>query len=92
MSRWLERVPRPPRRRREGGEDGEERPLPEPIGEHGGLPLVMFIPVRCPFCGAPKPITDGVRDLVAGRIRYHRCRGCGAKFRSKELDSTKPTA
>lgn len=56
------------------------------MGERNGHPVVPFVPVRCPFCGAPRPITDGVKDLVAGRIRYHACKDCGRKFNSEEFD------
>lgn len=57
VERWLERVPRP--RRRQG--EHEQRPLPEPVGaSENGSPIVPFVPVRGPFCGAAKPVTDGL--------------------------------
>ncbi|MCA3007423.1 MAG: hypothetical protein INH34_03505 [Phycisphaerales bacterium] len=54
------------------------------MGEHdedAQHSVVPYCPVRCPRCAAPKPFTYG-RKL---RIRYHRCRDCGAGFRSLEL-------
>lgn len=48
------------------------------------LPVVPFVPFRCPKCRASKPFTYG----STGRMRYHRCQDCGTKFRSLELRPT----
>lgn len=45
------------------------------------LRAVPFVPFRCPRCGALKPFTYGLR----GRVRYHKCNGCGTRFRSVEM-------
>lgn len=45
------------------------------------LPVVPYVPFRCPHCGRHKPFTRGVR----GRIRHHVCQACGMKYRSFEL-------
>lgn len=45
------------------------------------LPLVPFCPFRCPSCDAGKPATYGQK----GRLRYHRCKDCGTRYRSLEL-------
>lgn len=44
------------------------------------LPLVPYCPFRCPRCKEAKPRTY----KVVGRLRYHRCKQCGTKFRSIE--------
>lgn len=49
------------------------------------LPLVPFVPFRCPRCTAAKPVTYG----STGRVRYHRCQNCGTKFRSLELEPSR---
>lgn len=45
------------------------------------LPVVPFVPFRCPRCNAHKPRTHAVR----GRTRQHRCQACGLNYRSLEL-------
>mgnify|MGYP001574721486 FL=1 len=57
-----------------------------PTGEV--VPVVPFLPVRCPQCGAGKPVTDGVRDQRAGRVRYHICQECRLKYHSIEIATT----
>lgn len=52
-----------------------------PGSEGDRLPVVPFVPFRCPKCRATKPATYG----STGRLRYHRCKHCGTKFRSLEL-------
>ena len=44
-------------------------------------PVVAFVPFMCPSCGAKKPFTGGVR----GRTRFHKCRGCGLLYKSREM-------
>lgn len=57
---------------------------PDQFDEDGDqLPIVPFVPFRCPQCGRHKPFTNTVR----GRMRYHRCQHCGTKYRSFELSS-----
>lgn len=51
---------------------------PGPLDFDGVVP---FVPFRCPRCGKNKPLTYAVR----GRLRYHLCRACGCKYRSREL-------
>lgn len=46
------------------------------------LPVVPFVPFRCPNCRRHKPRTYSQR----GRTRLHRCQACGAKYRSLEVD------
>jgi hypothetical protein len=43
--------------------------------------VVPFVPFRCPRCGKHKPLTYGRR----GTLRYHLCRACGCKYRSREI-------
>lgn len=45
------------------------------------LPVVPFVPFRCPSCGRHRPFTGNVR----GRLRRHVCQACGTKYRSYEL-------
>lgn len=76
--RWLERVDRP--RRESPRFPVSDGPIP--------VPLVPFVPVRCPRCRKVKPITYGKREAPEGRVRYHTCQGCGEKFQSMEIDPT----
>lgn len=50
-------------------------------GDPDRWPVVPYVPFRCPHCLRPKPYTANVR----GRLRLHRCQGCGCRFRSIEL-------
>lgn len=46
---------------------------------------VMYIRVRCPECESTEcPVYS--TDPIAGdlRVRHHKCRGCGATFKSVE--------
>lgn len=52
-------------------------------GAEDTLPVVAFLPFRCPSCGRHKPFTFNVR----GRIRSHQCQSCGTKYRSWEIDA-----
>lgn len=45
-------------------------------------PCVPFVPFRCPHCGQNKPRTLGAN----GRKRYHRCRHCGKRYTSFEIE------
>lgn len=85
--RFLDRVPR------RSQQHEPPPPPPEPAPSSGGegddgegdeLPIVPFVPVRCPRCKATKPITDGIYKPL--RRRYHLCQDCGRKFLSVELD------
>jgi len=50
------------------------------------LPIVPFLPFRCPRCSSGKPRTYTVRrDPDAPTTRYHRCQSCGQRYRSIEL-------
>ena len=49
--------------------------------DEDSLPMVPFVPFRCPKCGRHKPRTQHVR----GRLRTHICLACGARYRSIEL-------
>jgi hypothetical protein len=51
------------------------------FGEEDMLPLVPFVPFRCPSCGRHKPRTG----RVSGRVRYHQCLACGTRYRSLEM-------
>jgi len=51
--------------------------------EPAHLPVVAFLPFRCPSCGRHKPFTFNVR----GRIRSHQCQSCGTQYRSWEIDA-----
>lgn len=53
---------------------------PEDLVDDDRLPLVPYVPFRCPFCGASKPFTAGVRQ---GK-RWHKCQRCGRGYRSIE--------
>lgn len=72
-----------------------ERRGPPIEGEDDAVPIVPFVPVRCPSCGEDahdldadqagggrrrKPRMYGRR----GRVRYHFCE-CGVRFRSLEI-------
>lgn len=49
------------------------------------VPVVPFIPFRCPTCGRHKPRTYSVRAMPGLRtVRYHRCMACGQRYRSFE--------
>lgn len=52
---------------------------PTPLDDR--LPIVAFVPFRCPKCGACKPRTYGQR----GRVRYHICSECQTRYRSLEV-------
>ena len=52
-----------------------------PVPLDDDLPIVPFCPWRCPTCNDGKPFTYGRR----GRIRYHKCKGCGRRYRSMML-------
>lgn len=87
MGRWLSRVDRGDRRRRPDPEpEPEEKPAYNPhpyVDPDQGVPVVPFLPVRCPRCGAGKPITHGI--LVARKRRYHTCQECDLRYRSIEI-------
>lgn len=51
--------------------------------DHDLAPCVPFVPFRCPHCGRHKPFTYA----VGSRLRYHRCRACGRRFRSLECSA-----
>lgn len=83
--RWLSRLPPP-----DDGDD-EQPELPRrPPGVIGytsaGLPVVPYVPARCPQCGTRKPRTTGVKETAEGITRYHICRACGQQYHSRELD------
>lgn len=81
--RWLGRVQRP---RREDPASPIPDELPEPNErEKGVVPVVPFLPVRCPRCGELKPITVGRHPQ--GKRRYHVCSACGLKFMSHEIQA-----
>lgn len=82
MGRWLSRVDRGRRPEPEPRREPEYRPNPYADPEQG-VPVVPFLPVRCPRCGAGKPITDGV--YKARQRRYHTCQECDLKYRSVEI-------
>jgi rubredoxin len=66
-------------------EPPNQRPIPRPPEETpGGRPLVFWVPVACPRCGARKPRTTGHYNAT----RYHRCQGCQLLYDSEELDPT----
>jgi transposase-like protein len=73
--RWFERVERPVRVHVEV----------EMVHDELMVPIVPFVPVRCPRCSTGYPITYGMHDLRAGRTRYHLCKECNTKFKSLEL-------
>jgi len=50
------------------------------------LPIVPFLPFRCPRCHSAKPRTYSVRsDTDTPTTRHHRCQSCGQRYRSVEL-------
>lgn len=59
----------------------------EPSRQHddgeddGRVPIVPYVAFRCPTCGRHKPFTYKVR----ARLRYHRCKHCGQRYRSFEI-------
>lgn len=57
--------------------------LGEPERDDDRLPIVPFVPFRCPSCGRHKPRTYGQK----GRKRFHRCLHCNTKYASFELDA-----
>ena len=62
---------------------------PEPfMGEDDEryLPIVPFLPFRCPKCNSAKPRTHAVRQSPdAPTERRHICHSCGQKYRSFEI-------
>ena len=81
MSRWLEGVDDEAegrrRRRRKGA-----RPRPEPPADDpDGLPVAVWVPILCPVCGSRRHRCEGTH----GRVRYHDCTDCGARFKSLEI-------
>lgn len=48
---------------------------------------VIYHPLRCPACRSTKHSTSRPRDgNRSGRLRYHKCKDCGHKFRSFEAE------
>ncbi|MEO6596469.1 MAG: hypothetical protein ABIP94_17090 [Planctomycetota bacterium] len=47
-------------------------------------PTVQRIPPRCPRCRSKNKHTNG--QGKGGLVRYHRCLGCGAKYKSVEIE------
>jgi len=50
------------------------------------LPIVPFMPFRCPACRHAKPKTYTVRQ--GGGVpatRHHKCQNCGQRYKSIEL-------
>jgi len=72
----------------------QPQPSPEPRAEMKGALMrgtgVDYSPrhgARCPQCGAdqvPKYKTMPWDDSI--RVRYHRCNGCGCRFKSIQSD------
>jgi len=50
-------------------------------GDDDTVPVVPFVPFRCPRCGRHKPRTHAVQ----GRLRRHQCQACGCAYRSLEM-------
>jgi len=63
----------------------EARP---PVQQPNGRPMIYWVPIACPRCGARKPRTTG--QYPDKTKRYHQCqnRACRLKFDSEELDPT----
>lgn len=66
---------------------GDVQPRQQQHDDEDRVPIVPYVAFRCPRCARHKPTTYKVR----GRLRYHRCRACGCKYRSFEVgaDSVK---
>lgn len=64
--------------------EGPERPQDGPRTAPEALRAVLWVPIRCPYCGAEDcPVTSSGPPVVP-RVRYHACRGCGSNFKSLE--------
>ena len=61
-------------------EDPEPAESEPPAAEVSPGGAVIFHPVRCPDCGSDDTKVTSTRRPV----RYHKCRGCGATFKSVE--------
>ena len=79
---WL---PRRERRRR-GAPSAQ--PAGDPAPPRVQLPVVPFLPVRCPLCRADKAIKNNGTVVTEGgrRVRYHQCETCGQRFKSVEIE------
>lgn len=49
-------------------------------------PVVPFVPFLCPYCGGCKPYTYRVEP---SGLRYHRCKGCGRRYKSWQVGPEK---
>lgn len=54
----------------------------KPAEDDARMPIVPFVPFRCPKCQKHKPRTYG----QGGRIRWHVCQACGQRYKSMEID------
>lgn len=57
--------------------------IPAPAGDALAAELgggVVYRPVRCPGCASDNQVVTSTQ----GRLRYHRCRDCGQRFKSVE--------
>lgn len=68
--------------------DGDPRapaPTPSPAAPlQDTLRVVVWMPIRCPYCRSQDcPVTSS-GPAVLPRTRYHTCRACGQAFKSIE--------
>lgn len=82
---WLNKRPWLPQPAAQVPEPEEQPPtMPGEITQHdppSELPCLEFRPLRCPACNNDRVPYYSKR----GRLRYHLCRDCGARFRSLEV-------
>ena len=45
---------------------------------------ILFVRNHCPHCGSPRSRADHVVRTPTRVFRYHRCRGCGRRYKSIE--------
>ena len=85
MSDWLEDAAfdeepkdRKPRSRKPHAQEGEPN-----ASQSREIPVVLYLPVRCPNCKAGKPRTTG--GYTAKKRRYHVCQRCDLEYLSQEI-------
>ncbi len=75
MSDWGEGFRRDLERR-----SSRVEPARPPAAAQDGLPVVLWVPVFCSYCGARRSKIDH----TAGLVRFHTCAECGGRFKSIE--------
>jgi len=63
---------------------GPEKPERKKKRQSGDkIPVVRYMPTRCPSCGSEKTRIYSSRDRP---VRYHKCNDCGQNFKSIEAN------